>query len=406
MNLKQLGILFTVVIVVGGAALLLHNHQNSSWSSGSPEIGKKLLGNFPFNDVAHIDIKDGTNELNLVKKNDLWRVHERSDYPANFSQISEFLLKARDLKVVQSEEVGPSQLPRMGLASGQGSNAAIVVEFKDQADKPIRTLLLGKKHMKKSTAPSQSQFGGGEDSSFPDGRYVKVGDGSSVALISDPLDNMEPKPDEWLNKDFFHVEKAKTIEVDFPNTTNSWKLTRDSETADWKLADAKKGEELDSSKVSGVSSPFSSPNFSDVKPGTNLEESGTKKPTTVKISTFDNFDYTITLGAKTNDDFLTTVAVAAQLAKERTPGKDEKPEERARLDKEFKDAQQKLADKLKQEQDYEHWTYSVPSWVVDPVMKSRGELLAEKKEEPKATNSSTQTRTEANHVQSATAAKN
>jgi len=125
----------------------------------------------------------------------------------------------------------------------------------------------------------------------------------------------------------------------------------------------------------------------------------------VKISTFDNFDYTITLGAKTNDDFLTTVAVAAQLAKERTPGKDEKPEERARLDKEFKDAQQKLADKLKQEQDYEHWTYSVPSWVVDPVMKSRGELLAEKKEEPKATNSSTQTRTEANHVQSATAAK-
>ena len=402
MNLKQLGILLTVVIVVGGAALLLHNRQNSSFGSGSPEMGKKLLGDFPFNDVAHIDIKNGTNELNLEKKNDLWRVHERGDYPANFSQISEFLLKARDLKVVQSEEIGPSQLPRMGLATGQGSNAAVVVEFKDQAEKPIRTMLLGKKDMKKSSG--RSQFGG--DESFADGRWVKVGDGSSIALISDPLENMEPKPDEWLNKDFFRVEKAKTIEVDFPVATNSWKLTRDSETADWKLANAKKGEELDSSKVSGVSSPFSSPNFSDVKPGTNLEESGTNKPTTVKISTFDNFDYTITLGTKTNDDVLTTVAVSAQLAKERTPGKDEKPDDKKRLDKEFTDAQQKLADKLKQEQDYEHWTYSMPSWVVDPILKQRGELLAEKKAEPKPASGSAQQSAGTNQVESATSAKN
>lgn len=402
MNLKQLGILLTVVIVVGGAALLLHHRQSGTWSSGSPEIGKKLLGDFQVNDVARIDIKDGANELNLEKKNDLWRVHERGDYPANFSQISEFLLKARDLKVVRSEEIGPSQLPRMGLATGQGSNAAVVVEFKDQAQKPIRTLLLGKKDMKKSSGPSQ--FGG--DESLADGRWVKVGDGSSVALISDPLDNMEPKPDEWLNKDFFRVEKAKTIEVDFPVATNSWRLTRDSETADWKLADAKKGEELDSSKVSGVSSPFSSPNFSDVKPGTNLEDSGTNKPTTVKITTFDNFDYTITLGAKTNDDFLTTVAVVAQLPKERTAGKNERPEDKLKLDKEFKDAQQKLADKLKQEQDYEHWTYSVPSWVVEPVLKQRGELLAEKKEESKPASGSAQKSRGTNQVESATSAEN
>src|SRR5215469_14890886 len=161
MKLKQLGILIAAVIIIGGAAWVVHNHHQSSWSGGDADAGKKLLGDFPFNDVAHIAIHHGTNELNLVKKDDLWRVSERADYPANFSQISEFLLKARDLKIVQTEEIGPSQLARMGLAQGQGSNAAVVVDFKDQSDKPLRTLLLGKKHMKKPTgAPSQFE---GED---------------------------------------------------------------------------------------------------------------------------------------------------------------------------------------------------------------------------------------------------
>jgi hypothetical protein len=382
MNLKQLGILIAIVIVVGGAGLVLHNRQQSTWSGGGADVGKKLLGDFPFNDVAHIEIRHGTNEMNLVKKADFWRVRERGDYPANFSQISEFLLKARDLKIVQVEEIGPSQLARMELAQGQGTNSAVVVELKDQGENLIRTLLLGKKHMKKSPSPSPAE---GEEG-FPDGRYVVVGtNAQSVALISDPLDNVDAAPDQWLNKDFIKVEKGKSIEVVFPIATNSWKLTRETEAGDWKLANTNAGEELDSSKAAGVTSPFSSPSFTGVLPGARLDESGTNKPTVVKIGTFDNFDYTITVGAKTNDDYLVTVAVAAQPPKDRVPGKDEKPEDKARLDKEFKDAQAKMAEKLKQEQGYQNWTYLVPGWVVDPVLKERAELLAEKKTEPKTT---------------------
>jgi hypothetical protein len=381
MNLKQLGILIAIVVVVGGAGLVLHNRQQASWSGGSAEVGKKLLGEFPFNDVAHIEIRHGTNELNLVKKNDVWGVRERSDYPANFSQISEFLLKVRDLKIVQTEEIGPSQLGRMELAQGQGSNLAVVVEFKDQSDKPIRTLLLGKKHIKKPTTPAPAE---GEDSS-PDGRYVQVGtNSSSVALISDALDNMDTQPEPWLNKDFIHVEKPKSIEVDFPAETNSWKLTRETETSDWKLANSKAGEELDSSKTSGVTSPFSSPAFTDVLPLSKSTQLGTDKPTVIKIATFDNFNYEIQVGAKTNDDYRFVVGVTGEAPKERVAGKDEKPEDKARLDKEFKDAQQKSTDKLKQEQSYKQWTYLMPSWAVDPVLKERGQLFAEKKSEPKA----------------------
>src|SRR5437870_1138536 len=102
MNRKQLATLLVLVIVVGGAGLVLRNRQSKAWTGANPAIGKKLLGDLPINDVTHISMKQGTNELNLVKKDELWRVRERNEYPANFSEISDFLIKLRDLKVVQS----------------------------------------------------------------------------------------------------------------------------------------------------------------------------------------------------------------------------------------------------------------------------------------------------------------
>src|SRR5437667_4432032 len=158
MNRKQLFVLLVLVIVLGGAGILLRKKQSASWEGANPAIGKKLLGEFPVNDVAHISLKQGTNQVNVAKKNDLWVVRERDDYAANYSEISDFLIKAKDLKVVQSEKVGASQLPKLALVASAATNSALVVDFKDQKDKTLRTLLLGKKHMKKSDRPSQ--FGG------------------------------------------------------------------------------------------------------------------------------------------------------------------------------------------------------------------------------------------------------
>ena len=383
MNRKQLGILLVLVIVLGGAGILLRKRQSASWDTGNAAIGKKLLGDFPVNDVSHIVLKQGTNEVNLAKKDELWRVRERNDYPANYSEITDFILKAKDLKVVQTDKVGPSQLPRYGLVTGSASNAAMTVELKGQADKSIRTLLLGKKHMKKSDRPSP--YGGemGEEG-WPDGRYVKTGtDSENVVLISEALDNIKPQPENWLNKEFFKVEKVKSIAVAFPAATNSWKLSRETEAAEWKLADAKPSEQLDASKASNVANPLSSPSFVDVVTKSKPEELGLDKPTVASIDTFDNFTYTIKLGQKTNDNFPLTVAVAAQLPKERTPGKDEKPEDKEKVDKEFKEQQKKLEEKLAQEKSFEKWIYLVSNWTVDPLVKERSQLLVEKKEEPK-----------------------
>jgi hypothetical protein len=378
MNGKQLGLLIVLLVVLGGAGLLVQHARNNSSNTTEQGAGGKLLGeDFPVNDVMHISIKQGTNELNLVKK-DIWRVRERSDYPANFPQITEFLVKAASLKVVQTEQIGPSQLARLQLVTGSETNSGIVLDLKDKNDKSLKTVTLGKMHTRKP--PANSQF---PDEGFPDGRYVLLaGDTQSALLVADPLSNVEPKPEQWLNKDFFKVERPRAIAVNFPAATNSWKLTRDTETGEWKLADTKPGEQLDTNKISGVTGPFASPTLNDVLPlsaATNWD-----KPTVVTVDTFDDFTYTVAVGKKTNDDYPMTVTVAANFPKERLPPKDEKPEDKAKADKAWNDRQKQLDEKLKQTKALEGWAYLVPAWNVDPILKERKDLMVEKKEEKPA----------------------
>jgi hypothetical protein len=168
----------------------------------------------------------------------------------------------------------------------------------------------------------------------------------------------------------------------------------------------KTGEVLDTNKVSSLGSTLNFPSFVDVSTNSTAD-AGLDKPMTLVIETFDNFSYTIKLGNKTpENNFYTQVSVTANLPKERTPGKDEKAEDKAKLDKEFADKQKPLQEKLANEQKLDKWTYLVSSWTVDPLVRNRAELMVEKKEEKKETTSTkTNSTVTANPAATKTAAK-
>ena len=149
MNRKQLLILLVLVVVLGVAGWLISKRGQSEYQSTNKSLGQKLLGDFPVNDVARISVNDQTNELDLVRVGEVWCVRQRNNYPANFSEIRDLLLKLREIKIGQSEKVAPSDLGRLSLAPGSGANSPLVVDFKDEKDKSIRSLLLGKMHLRK-----------------------------------------------------------------------------------------------------------------------------------------------------------------------------------------------------------------------------------------------------------------
>jgi hypothetical protein len=374
MNRKQLLILVVLVALVGGLAIVTSNRNKTSWESVEKPVSGTILKDFPLNDVTEILIKDKDASLTLVKKDERWTVKERNHYPANFDEIGAFLRKVWDLKPAQQPKVGESQLGRLELVEpGKGDKSGTLVEFKGAGGKALGALILGKKHMREGNA----QFGGG---SFPDGRYLMIpGKLDSIALVSESFNDIEPKAVSWLAKEFFKVEKLKAVSVKAEGK-EAWDLARETEGGEWKLAGLKAEEKLEPSATGGFNFLLSSPGFTDVV----AEAAELKNPVKASLETFDGFKYEVTIAPKEGaEDYLLKLAVSANLAKERTPGKDEKPEDKAKLDKEFKDKLSKWEEKLKQEKQFEGHTYLVGKFTVDALLKERKDFIA-KPEEAKA----------------------
>jgi hypothetical protein len=385
MNRKQLYLLIVAGVLIAGLGLWISQRRSSGWQSTNQGATPKLLGDFPVNEVAQILIRHTTNELTLAKGESVWQVKERSLYPANFVQISELVRKLADLKPVQGVKVGASKLGYLELTPpDKGTNSGTLVELKDKTGKTLKSLLLGKKHMRNSG--EESPFGGG--GGWPDGRYVTVPGTTpqAVWLVSDAFSNVEPKPESWLDKEFIKVEKIKTISVTPTNAALAWKFSRETENGDLKLADVKPGEEPDANKIVGLVNMLSYANFNDVLPhDAKPEITGLDQPVIAKIETFDQFVYDIKIGkAGADDAYHMTVSVSANLPTARTPGKDEKPEDKDKLDKEFKDKLEKQKTKLAQEKACDPWIYLVSSYTVENLLKPRTHWMVEKKEEKKA----------------------
>jgi Domain of unknown function (DUF4340) len=372
---KQLAIVLLLLVALGGIALLLHSRNTASWSNTATTTSGKVL-NFPLNEVAQVTIKGGGTEVNLLKKDDVWRVKERFDYPADFTKVASLIRRLWELRPVQDVDVGPSQLTRFQLTEPDSApSSSVLIDLKANDEKRLAALLLGKKHLRES---GQAFASGG---SVPVGRYVAPQDGSKpVFLISEMFDDAQTKPEQWLNRDFVKIEKSKLIAVAAPNPGTNWRLIRDSDSAPWKFADPKRGEELDNAKASSLAALLTNMSFVDLlDPKTPPEQSGLDKPSTARIETFDNFAYELRVGKLMGDNYPVLISVTAELPKERTPGKDEKPEDKEKLDQQFQATQKPLAEKLDKEKKLENRPYLIPKATVEQLIKDRATFMAEKK---------------------------
>ncbi|MBG90064.1 MAG: hypothetical protein CMO80_24635 [Verrucomicrobiales bacterium] len=374
MNSKQFGKILIIVLVIGGIGFFLNKNRQSDWRDSSAGAGDKVLGEFDANEVASLTIKTSEGELNVEKKDDRWTVKEREGYPAKFSSVFDFLRKVEELKIVQKEQIGESQFARMEVNEpGADAGAGTLVDLKSASGESLKTMILGKEQMKKGDA--NSPFGAND---MAVGRWVlNPDDKENILLVSETFSSADTAAKDWVNKDFFGVSKLKTIDVVSSSNEFTWNVVREAEGGDWKLqGKTPAGKEIDSSKISSIGNPLGSPSFQDVIVGKKAEDTGLDKPTKITLTTFEGFKYDVKVGKQTEDnDYYFQVNVSANIDKKRTPGKDEKEEDKAKLDQEFADSVKKLEEKLAKEQVFNKWTYLVSKWTVDSFFKQRSDFF-------------------------------
>ena len=390
MNRKQLTILVVLGVIVGAIGLITYQKRSQSWQASGPEDRESVFPEFAPDKVARINIQSATNDLSLVVQEGEWTVNERDNYPADFSKISELVTAVWELTPVRQVEVGGAQLGELSLLSpDQEGNTGTLVTFSDEEGNAIQSVLLGKEKTKERS--SSSRFGGG---SMPVGRYVRAAEEDApVFLVEETFSAVEVDPSAWLDTTFFSVEDIRSVAMEGPEEAYQWKVSRETANGEWELANPKEGETLATNKVSSLGSAFSSPSFNDVITEQNApDETGLNDPKVATIQTFEDFTYRVQIGKKTSDnEYPLKVEVSADLPPVPEPSEGgegdgdgdngtSQDEKQAAAEKRRKEIQE-LHDKLEEQKAYQKWTYLVPSYTVNSVLKKRSELMVQPEDE-------------------------
>jgi hypothetical protein len=400
MNKRQVTILWVIAIALGAAVATVKISQKQSTSSTIKRSrGQTLFESFPATETTSVDIQGATDSVTLTKKDGKWKISQRDDYPANNTFANDFIRTLGELKVTLALEAGPSFAPRFGMdeAASKPADHGLTASFKDASGKEIAKVSLGK-NIENGAESSPMGAGGAV------GRYVRNhADESGFYAVHEMFSSISSDPKRWLDSAFINPEKIKSITVSALDKSDAaWKLTRDADTAEFKLDGASPTEVLDTTATNPLKSIFSYARFDDVVP---VSQVATRAATIGKrnatLETFDGFTYTIHLTpAKTDkakpapsesageppasEQFLLTVDVTAELAKERKKDEGEKPEDAKSKDMAFAEQQKTLAEKLTKEKAFSGITFEVTKSTVEALLKERATLLTKATPTPSA----------------------
>lgn len=349
MNARLVAILVVLLVVLGGGALLYQYQERSQRPGNSDTLGRPLLKDLKAADVAAIRIVEPKATLTVRQKDERWVLAERADFPADVAKVRDFVVQALSLKVGQSEPIADKDRARLNL-----DQSGTQVEFAGADGKALAQLVVGKKYFKREVDnPEKARA---------DGRFVALpGEPKMVYVVSDPLAQATARSSEWIDRTSFKVEKVKTLEVRYPEG-GGYRIERDGDNADWRLAGARPDEKLEVTKANAASYSLGLLELADVAPqGVTLEQ-----PVSIQATTFDGLSYAIKVGKLQGDNYPVSFSSSG------TARKDEKDAERIK----------KMEERLPREKLLSSYVLLIPKSKLEDTLKKRAEML-EKKDDAK-----------------------
>jgi len=354
MNARVALALVVLLVALGGGALLYNHQERTQKADNTAALGRPLFS-VKVADVAAIRITEPDATLTLKRQGEGWVIAERRDFPADITRVREFGLQLIDLKAGQTEPIGEKDRARLNLDS-----SGTQVEVSAADGKPLGKLVVGKKYFKREVE--------NPDKALADGRFVALpAQAGTVYIVSEPLAQATARTAQWIDRTSFQVEKVKTLEVKYPSG-EGWRIERQKDDADWKLAGAKPGEKLDAGRANAASYSLSLLELADVAPD-DAKETGLDKPTLVSATTLDGLAYDIKVGKLQGDNYYVRFSSSGSI-----PADAKGPDEE-RL--------KKLRERQPREKLLSDYVLLIPKSKLEDTLKPRAELLEKKPEAKK-----------------------
>ncbi len=379
MKFSHFLILLVCSIIIGTAGWLVQHQRQKSWQSAASAIGQELFAELPINDVDAIKISGPDASVDLQKNGDFWVVATSHSYYADFVRIADFLKKLKELKALQTIDIGREDYDRLELNEpGKGTKPGILVEIFAKNDKNIARLVLGKKHMKQERE-NASPFAGG---TWPDGRYIRETQSQKVVLVSEPFANLMDSNDTWWDKSFIRVEKLKQASA-YQGEQELWSVYRDQETDPLKLkGEIPADEELAMDKINGIDSALRYPGFNQIAdPVITDEAHGLGADTrSFVVQSFNGITYTFRIGKKNDkDEYPLKLALDFNEPTPPTAPSEESEADKVKREDAFKMKIDAARDQYEKESArYQNWVFIVSSYTVDDMVLERKDLTKKK----------------------------
>ena len=134
MSARLLGILIAVLVVLGGAAVWVHQKERANQAPASATLGDPFLKDLQAANIASIRITEPGKALTLRRDGARWVIPERGDFPADFAKVRNFVVDALALKIGQSEPINGVDRTRLRLnepSAAEGGGTLVEFEAVD-----------------------------------------------------------------------------------------------------------------------------------------------------------------------------------------------------------------------------------------------------------------------------------
>jgi Fic family protein len=289
MNKRQVIILWVIAIALGGAVaavkLTAKGHHKSA-TKRAP--GETLFETFPAADIATVEIKGAEGIRHPRQKGRQMDRRRARQLPRQRLDVNDFIRTLAELKVTRGMEAGPSFAPRFGMDenASKAEDRGLTADLQGRRRQGTRHRFARQEHRKRRRCRTDGRR------RCPWAATSATTPTSPASTPSARCSRRQRRAPRWLADDFISPEKIKSISLSQrTRRTTAWKLTRETEEAEFKLDGAAGERSARHHRATPLKSLFSYARFDDVSRRKVAERADAEGKRNAVIETFEGFIY-------------------------------------------------------------------------------------------------------------------